>query len=272
MGLEFFRVDTFTDKPFTGNPAPVFILPENREEEWMKLVAREMNISETAFLLPREDGSFDLRWFTAATEMELSGHATLACAHILWENGVLGPDDLAQFHTRGGKLVARRKEGWIELDLPAMPEEPVSMPPQLVVALGAVPRYVGSNGFDYLVEVASEETVRELTPNFNRLRRLPNRGVIVTSRADSDKYDFISRFFAPKDGIDEDPFSGSAHCCLGPFWGARLEKKEMMAYQASARSGFARLRLADDRVYLSGKAVTVAKGEIVEGFRLQVEG
>ena len=263
MSQTFYRIDTFTDKPFTGNPAPVFILPEPRDETWMGSVAGELNVSETAFLHHRPDGDWDLRWFTPTREVELCGHATLASAHILWETERLSPEDDARFHTASGPLVARRRKDWIELDLPALPEQPAQKQPKLVTALGVVPRYLGFNGKDYLVVLDSEEAVREVKPNFNQLRRLPGRGVIITSAADCPEYDFISRFFAPKDGIDEDPFSGSSHCCLGPYWYDRLGKKKLVAYQASARGGFARLWVEKDRVYLSGKALTVVKGELL---------
>jgi len=254
-------VDAFTDAPFRGNPAAVCVAPEPRSDRWMQLVAREMNLSETAFLHRQPDG-FDLRWFTPTVEVALCGHATLAAAHVLWEDGHLEPAEQARFHTRSGLLTADRRGAWIEMDFPAKREEPAPAPTGLAAALGVTPAYVGKNQFDYLVEVDSEETVRHLTPDHTALAKLPVRGVIVTSRAKTGEFDFVSRFFAPGSGIPEDPVTGSAHCALAPFWGARLGKTEMLAYQASPRGGVVRVRLAGDRVLLGGQAVTVLRGEL----------
>jgi PhzF family phenazine biosynthesis protein len=262
MGLTITQVDAFTDTPFAGNPAAVCLLPAPRDESWMQRVAREMNLSETAFLEKRDDG-FTLRWFTPTTEVALCGHATLASAHVLWEEGHLAPAQQARFHTKSGLLTGDRAGEWIELDFPAKREEPAPMPAGLAEALGAAPKYVGRNQFDYLVEVDSEETVRSLNPNHTALAALPVRGVIVTSRADSAGHDFVSRFFAPGSGVAEDPVTGSAHCALGPFWAARLGKSELVGYQASARGGVVRVRVAGDRVKLGGKAVTVLRGELL---------
>jgi len=221
-----------------------------------------MNLSETAFLETRNDG-FALRWFTPTTEVALCGHATLASAHVLWEEGHLAPAQQARFHTKSGLLTGDRAGEWIELDFPAKREESAPMPSGLAEALGATPKYVGRNQFDYLVEVDAEETVRSLAPNHAALAALPVRGVIVTSRAASAAYDFVSRFFAPGSGVAEDPVTGSAHCALGPFWQARLGKSELVGYQASARGGVVRVRVAGDRVKLGGKAVTVLRGELL---------
>ena len=226
----------------------------------MQLVAREMNLAETAFLLRQADG-YQLRWFTPMVEMDLCGHATLASAHALWEEGHLPSGERARFHTRSGLLTAQRKGDWIEMDFPAKPEEPAPAPDGLIEALGASPKYIGKNEFDYIVELDSEDTVRRLKPDFTLLEKIPVRGVIVTSRAAD--YDFVSRFFAPASGIPEDPVTGSAHCCLGPFWRERLNKTEFVAYQASARGGVVRVRLEGDRVLLGGQAVTVLRGELL---------
>jgi PhzF family phenazine biosynthesis protein len=262
MGLTIIQVDAFTNRPFAGNPAAVCILPEPREERWMQLVASEMNVSETAFLVRQADG-FDLRWFTPTIEVALCGHATLASAHVLWEMGHLGPSEEARFHTKSGLLTAKRKGDLIELDFPATREEQAQPPDGLAQALGVEPVYVGKNVFDYLVEVESEETLRGIRPNFTWLKSLGVRGVIVTSLAASPEYDFVSRFFAPGSGIDEDPATGSAHCCLGPFWARRLGKKELTAYQASARGGVIRVRMDGDSVHLGGQAVTVLRCELL---------
>lgn len=263
MGVRIFQVDAFTKKPFAGNPAAVCILPEPRDEVWMQNVAREMNLSETAFLHEQEDG-FGLRWFTPAVEVDLCGHATLASAHILWETSMLAPQEQVRFHTRGGLLTAEQKGEEIELNFPATPDEPASAPVGLVEALDVVPKYIGKSRYDYLVEVESEKVVRNLSPDFGRLIALPVRGIMVTSIAESKRYDFVSRFFAPGAGIDEDPVTGSAHCCLGPYWSKRLGKDEMVAYQASARGGVVWVRVVGDRVYLGGQAVTVLRGELVD--------
>jgi PhzF family phenazine biosynthesis protein len=263
MGLKIFQVDAFTDEPFRGNPAAVCLLPGPVEAQWMQKVAREMNLSETAFVWRLDDG-FGLRWFTPAVEVELCGHATLASAHILWETGLLAPEEPAKFHTLSGMLTASKDSGGIEMNFPATPEEPAGAPPELIEALGVEPRYVGRNIFDYLVEIGSEEKVRNLKPDFPLLRDLPIRGVVVTSVASSPGFDFVSRFFAPRVGVDEDPVTGSAHCSLGPFWADRLGKIEMVAYQASERGGIVRVRVDGDRVYIGGQAVTVLRGELVE--------
>jgi PhzF family phenazine biosynthesis protein len=261
VALTIYQVDAFTGRPFAGNPAAVLILPEVRDDDWLHKVAREMNLSETAFLLEQEDG-FDLRWFTPAAEVELCGHATLASAHIMWETGRLAPDRQARFHTLSGLLTARRQDDWIEMDFPAEPAAPVPASEELSQALGIKPRFMGANRFDYLVEVHLEQTVRGLKPDFARLRQVTQRGVIVTSQSMSPKYDFVSRFFAPAVGIDEDPVTGSAHCCLGPFWAKRFGKSELIGYQASARGGIVRVRVGGDRVFLGGQAVTVLRGEL----------
>jgi PhzF family phenazine biosynthesis protein len=257
--LSIFHVDAFTDKPFKGNPAAVCILPEAFDEEWMQNVAMEMNLSETAFLHQEENG-FNLRWFTPTVEVDLCGHATLASAHVLWESGILKPVEAARFHTRSGLLTAKRKEGWIELDFPAEPEEEAPAPSELVKAIGVSPKYTGRNRFDYLLEVESEEIVKNITPDFKLLASVPARGIIITSVSGSNKYDFVSRFFAPAVGINEDPVTGSAHCCLGPYWKKRLNKDSFTAYQASSRGGIIRVTVKNDRVLLEGQAVTVFRG------------
>ncbi len=256
------QVDAFTDQPFAGNPAAVCVLAQPAAEAWMQQVAREMNLSETAFLHPQADG-FNLRWFTPATEVDLCGHATLASAHVLWETGQLPRDAPARFFTKSGLLTARRQGHWIELDFPAEPASPVEPPAALIDALGLNPIYVGQNRLDYLVQVDSEETVSNLQPDLNLLRSIPHRGLIVTAPASRPGFDFVSRFFAPRVGIAEDPVTGSAHCCLGPFWQARLHKNELLAYQASARGGVIRVRPTGERVYLGGQAVTVMRGELL---------
>ncbi len=263
MTIPIIQVDAFTAVPFAGNPAAVCLLTAPADPAWMQKVAREMNLSETAFLDPRPDG-YNLRWFTPAVEVDLCGHATLASAHVLWEQGNSPAGAQARFLTRSGWLLADQRGDWIEMDFPAKREEAAAAPPHLQEALGVEFKYVGRNAFDYIVEVESEEVVRGIAPDFTLLRRLPVRGIIVTSRGSAGGgYDFVSRFFAPGSGIDEDPVTGSAHSCLGPFWSSRLAKQEFLAYQASPRGGVVRVRVAGDRVFLGGQAVTVLRGDLL---------
>lgn len=258
--MRLFQIDAFTSEAFRGNPAAVCLLDRERDASWMQDVAAEMNLSETAFLLPISDG-YSLRWFTPEIEVALCGHATLASAHALWEEQGL---ESARFHTKSGLLTAERTGDLIELDFPATLEERSEAPEGLLESLGIeAPVYVGKNKFDYLVEVASEDVVRKLAPDHAQLRRIPVRGVIVTSRATMEGADFVSRFFAPGSGIAEDPVTGSAHCCLTPYWSAKLGKEQMTAYQASPRGGFVYVQLAGDRVKLRGHAVTVLRGELL---------
>ena len=254
------QVDAFTSRPFAGNPAAVCVLPQPREEAWMRDVAREMNLSETAFLHPQNSG-FSLRWFTPSVEVALCGHATLASAHVLWQDGHLPQGETARFHTKSGLLTAVQNNGWIEMDFPATACEAAEAPPQLAEALGLKPVFVGRNKFDYLVEADGEATLRALQPDHTLLGKLPVRGVIVTAR--SSEYDFVSRFFAPGSGIDEDPVTGSAHCALGPYWAAKLGKNEFRAFQASPRGGEVGISLTGDRAILSGQAVTVMCGDLL---------
>ena len=262
MGVPIYQADAFTEKPFSGNPAAVCLLPQPREAAWMQAVAKEMNLSETAFLLKQEDG-YSLRWFTPAVEVDLCGHATLASAHILWETGLLRREEQARFHTRSGLLTAESKDGEIELNFPAKAEESAGAPAGLLEALRVKAKYIGKSKFDYLVQVEAEETIRGLKPDFAALKSIPVRGVIVTTRSVSPGYDFVSRFFAPAAGVNEDPVTGSAHCTLGPFWSRRLGKKDFLAYQASERGGTLSVRVAGDRVHLGGKAVTILEGKLI---------
>jgi PhzF family phenazine biosynthesis protein len=262
MTIKLYQVDAFTEEPFRGNPAAVCLLPEPAQEDWMQQVAAEMNLSETAFLVERENG-YSLRWFTPAVEVSLCGHATLASSHILYETGRLKPDQEARFQTASGLLTAHKVGPEIELNFPATPPEEVEEPPGLGDALGVIPESVGRSRFDYLVQVGSESAVRKAAPDFRKLNELGVRGVMLTSLSETEGFDFISRFFAPGAGIDEDPVTGSAHCCLGPYWGKELGKEELVAYQASARGGVVRVRVGPERVHLGGRAVTVMRGELL---------
>jgi len=264
MGQKIYQVDSFTDRPFAGNPAGVCILPEARSEKWMQDVAREMNLAETAFLVKQNDG-YNLRWFTPAIEVDLCGHATLASAHILWETGQLSPKDEARFHTKSGLLSANQNGKLIEMNFPATPATAVDAPPGLLQALDVKAKYAGKSKFDYLIEVESEDVVRSLNPDIGQIKTLPVRGIIVTAKTKSDGFDFVSRFFAPAAGVYEDPVTGSAHCTLAPFWAERLGKKELVGYQASSRGGVVQVRVEGDRVFLGGQAVTVLACELVNG-------
>jgi predicted PhzF superfamily epimerase YddE/YHI9 len=261
MPLPIVQVDAFTSSAFGGNPAAVCVLPEPREAAWMQKVAMEMNLSETAFLVKKADG-YDLRWFTPAVEVDLCGHATLASAHALWESGQLAVGAQARFHTRSGLLTADQNGDWIELNFPVKVETAAEPPPGLIESLGASAKYVGRNQFDYLVEV-EEGDLLKMSPDHTQLRKIPVRGVIVTSPSSDPQFDFLSRFFAPGSGIDEDPVTGSAHTALTPYWSAKLGKITMMARQASARGGVLRVTLKGDRVLLGGQAVTTLRGELL---------
>lgn len=262
MGQTLYTVDAFTDRRFGGNPAGVCILMQPRDEAWMQLVAREMNLAETAFLSPQADG-FSLRWFTPAVEVDLCGHATLGSAHALWETGTLDPTEIARFQTKSGLLTAERKDGRIEMDFPAEPAREVAAPEALVEALGVTPVWTGRNRIDYLVEVESEAVARRLRPDFGMLGRLDARGTIVTARSENPEYDFVSRCFYPAVGINEDPVTGSAHCALGPYWAQKLGKSDLTGYQASARGGVVWVRPEGDRVRLGGNAVMVMQLELL---------
>jgi PhzF family phenazine biosynthesis protein len=260
-------VDAFTCKPYAGNQAAICLLAAPASEAWMQAVAAEMNLAETAFLVPREDG-FGLRWFTPTKEVDLCGHATLASAHYLWDSGNLAPEKIARFHTLSGLLTAKRlsneaNEGvWIELDFPAEAVQAAAAPAILEEALGAHPVFVGKNRVDYLVELSSEREVRDLHPDIGKIAEIEARGVIVTARG-SGEAEIVSRCFFPRYGINEDPVTGSAHCALAPYWSKRLGKNELVAYQASARGGWLRLRNDGMRVKLSGQAVTTLRGELL---------
>jgi PhzF family phenazine biosynthesis protein len=268
MAQRITQVDAFTDRRFSGNPAAVCVLPEPRDSHWMQDVAAEMNLSETAFAT-RLDGPnrFNLRWFTPNTEVDLCGHATLATAHVLWEESHIPPDQVPLFETRSGPLSARRGPHGIELDFPreAVQAE-VTAADELATLRAAIPapiRFVGRNRFDILAELDDEASLVSLRPDIRKLDALECRGVIVTSLSSDPAFDFASRFFAPRVGVVEDPVCGSAHCCLGPYWGERLGKTELIGHQRSCRGGVVRVRMDGGRVDLIGRAVTVLRGELV---------
>lgn len=264
MGTAFYQVDAFTSEPYKGNPAAVCLLKESKNDSWLQAVASENNLSETAFLTPYGDG-YSLRWFTPKKEVKLCGHATLASAHVLFEEKLLPTNQQAKFFTLSGLLTAeyQANSGFIELDFPATSTFSCEPPKGLLEALGVKAVFVGRSDDDYLIELDSEDQVRNAAPDFSRLIQVECRGVIVTALAAGKEYDFVSRFFAPAVGVNEDPVTGSAHCRLTPYWRKRLEKNRFIAYQASSRGGFLHLTGIGDRVKIGGRAVTVIKGELL---------
>ena len=258
------QVDAFTNRIFRGNPAAVCVLPQLKSDRWMQSVAREMNLSETAFLIKQEQ-DYNLRWFTPTTEVPLCGHATLASAHVLWTEGYASTGQAINFQTKSGLLVAKYQDNWIELNFPANRSQDIPPITKLQDALGVRVKTLSYNSLGYLVEIHSPMQVKELKPNFSLLKQLPVSNVIVTSQASQDsEYDFVSRFFAPGLGIDEDPVTGAAHCCLAPYWRERLQKDDFLAYQASNRGGVIKLNYdGGDRVLIRGQAITVMRGELL---------
>jgi PhzF family phenazine biosynthesis protein len=263
MSFLIFQVDAFTGEVFRGNPAGVCVYAGEKEAQWMQNVAAEMNLAETAFVSPRADGGFELRWFTPECEVDLCGHATLATAHVLWETGLLPAGGQGQFYSRSGLLTADRLDGWIRLDFPAVTAEPASQTKTHERALGATPVEFLKHAFGTLSLLESADVVRNLDPGLPALARTAGDIHIVTARGDSDEFDFVSRVFCPRIGIPEDPVTGAAHCCLGPFWKQRLGKDRFTAWQASKRGGTVVVEVRGGRVALEGQAVTVFRGEFV---------
>lgn len=257
------QVDAFTGKPFAGNPAAVCLLDDSRDPLWMQDVAAEMNLAETAFVSQRGDGAFDLRWFTPRVEVDLCGHATLASAHVLWEESLAEADDEISFHTRSGVLICHRRTDRIEMDFPTRPVVEVDAPRGLVDAIGAKPLSVWHSAVGYLLEYASADDVRALTPDFVALEKVPDGWTSVTAPGGGEGFDFVSRYFAPHAGINEDPVTGSAHCMLADFWSKRSGRTDFRAYQCSVRGGVVFARLEGDRAHIGGQAVTVLRGELL---------
>jgi PhzF family phenazine biosynthesis protein len=261
MAIPLYQVDAFTSKAFCGNPAAVVILSKKMPDVWMQAVAKEMNLSETAFLLSKQDG-FNLRWFTPKKEVDLCGHATLASAHILFEKNYLQPSAIAKFNTLSGTLIAKTSDRWIELDFPKLSLIPIAVNDQISQALGFSPKNVFETDVNILVELENSDDVRNYRPNFLKLSDLPFQGLIITARGNDNEYDFVSRYFAPQAGINEDPVTGSAHCSLAPYWAKKLNKQEFNAYQASERGGILKVKLENERVMIKGEAVTVFSGNL----------
>ncbi len=270
MSAPLYLVDAFADTPFAGNSAAVCLLPDAGDATsdaawdtaWMQAVAGELHQPATAFVR-RAGASFELRWFTSTAELALCGHGTLATAHVLWEAGLLDEHEAARFETMTGALAASRDGAWITLDFPAQPARPVEAPLDLLAAFAVTPRTVARSDLDYLLELDSEAAVRAVQPDIARLRQVETRGVIVTAPSSQDGVDIVSRFFAPRFGLDEDSVTGSAHCTLGPYWAERLGRTTLRAFQASARGGSVRVEVAGPRVHLSGQAITVLRGDLL---------
>ena len=263
---KIFHIDAFASRPFTGNPAVVCLLTEPRTDEWMQLVATEMNLSETAFVARYRDAEekrFHLRWFTPKVEVDLCGHATLATSHALWESGWLAADEVAVFDSRSGELRAEKTGDRIFLNFPATPAEPAGLSSEISDAMNVEPVFSGFSREDCLIEVATADEVKNVEVDFQRLAKSEIRGVILTATSEDPNLDFISRFFGPAVGVDEDPVTGSAHCCLAPYWAAKLGKIELSAFQASERGGHLQLRLDGDRVHIGGSAITIKQGELL---------
>ena len=259
---KIYQVDAFTTVKFKGNPAAVVLLQQPGDAHWMQKVAAEMNLSETAFVTPAATG-FDLRWFTPVAEVDLCGHATLAAAHILYEYNILAKNKVARFQTKSGILTVHQKDDLLEMDFPAEPASEIPPIPVLTRALGIDPVITAQNRMDILVQVQSADSVINLKPNYEELAQIPVRGVIVTSISNDTAYDFISRFFAPRYGVNEDPVTGSAHCCLAPYWAEKLEKNSLIGFQAGQRGGFVYMSNKRNRVELAGHAVTIFAGQLI---------
>lgn len=264
---ELHIIDAFTSKLFSGNPAAVCLLAEPGDADWMQALAAELNFSETAFPVPI-DGGYHLRWFTPAREVALCGHATLASAHALWDTGRLAATDPAVFQTLSGELTAKRVGDRIELNFPARESSPTSLDPKVEEALGVTPVVVHKTQendpreSDWIIELESETALRAARPNFARLSEVTAGGVIITALGDEDGTDFVSRYFAPAAGINEDPVTGSTHCALNPYWAHKLDRPKLVGFQASKRGGFVETELEGDRVFLRGHAVTVLRGTL----------
>jgi PhzF family phenazine biosynthesis protein len=262
--VPFFLVDAFADEPFGGNPACVVALDDERSDGWLQAVATELGAPATAFVRPARTPAdlIGLRWFTPSVELQLCGHGTVAAAHVLWSERLLATGSLAHFVTPSGELIAAYDDGWVVLELPSVPSTPAARPAALLDALGVVARSVHRAGPDFLVELASPDSVRRVRPDAAALEALDMRGVMVTAAGGEDA-DFTSRFFAPLLGLPEDHVTGSAHAALGPFWAERLGRDRLVGHQVSPRGGRVRVERRGDLVALSGRARTVVRGALL---------
>ncbi|MFF5399373.1 PhzF family phenazine biosynthesis protein [Peribacillus butanolivorans] len=260
--MELTIINTFTDQPFRGNPAAVCFLSEEKNTEWMQQIAKETNLPVTAFIINLHKNECSLRWFTPSIEIPICGHGTLASSFFLWGKGYAQKNKPIVYQTKSGVLTSKLVDGMVQLEFPSLIEKEAIAPDLLIKALGVAPTYVGQNKWDYLIEVQSEEIVRNLNPDIDLIAQLPVRGIIVTSQSDSSEYDFVSRFFSPAQGLNEDYVTGSAHCCLGPYWKSKLDKNIFQGYQASERGGVIKVEVVEDIVKLSGNAVTIFEGNL----------
>ncbi|OMP67848.1 PhzF family phenazine biosynthesis protein [Domibacillus epiphyticus] len=259
MHLSIFN--TFTDRAFRGNPAAVCLIKEEKTDHWMQQVASEINLPVTAFIRTAGE-EFQLRWFTPSTEIPICGHGTLASGYFLWENKYVQKEQSIHFQTKSGVVTANLVDDWVQLWFPALYEKEVETPEFLVEALGVKPVYIGQNQYDLLVEVASEEMVREMNPDIELISRMSVRGVIVTARSDTPDLDFVSRFFSPAQGLNEDYVTGSAHCCLGPYWKKKMGKHDFTAYQSSERGGLLKVNVEGNKVRIAGKVTSILDGRL----------
>ncbi len=266
MPIPFIQVDNFTSEPFKGNPAAVFYLEKPQETSWMQHVAAEMNLSETAFVSHIDLNRYHLRWFTPTREVKLCGHATLASAHMLWESQRHAYTEPLIFETLSGALHVHHADDAIHMEFPPDPPAPISRTPSALLKALGHPHvlYAGQSKEDYILELDSEEAVKAVSPDFLLLKEVESRGIIITSRSSSKHIDFVSRFFAPRFGIDEDPVTGSAYCALGCYWANKLNKTSLTAYQASLRGGYLKVEHKQNTIRISGQAVTVIKGTLYD--------
>lgn len=264
MDKTFSIIDAFTNEPFRGNPAAVLLLTEARPEHWMQSLARELGFSETAFVVSLEaSNQFNIRWFTPTTEVDLCGHATLASAHAIWENGIIPHSTPIQFSSRSGYLYAKKSNDWIELDFPASTPLPLTnFSPILEKEFGDKIKHAAETRRGFLLELKSQDNVVHYIPDFARLSEL-DAALAITAQSRDSPFDFVSRVFVPHEGIPEDPVTGSAHCYLAPYWSKILGKDTLVGYQASKRGGVVRAELRGTRCHLFGQAITIIKGAAV---------
>lgn len=262
--MNFWIVDTFTEKPFLGNPATVFFLQTLDFDEWMQKVALEMNAPETVFISPGEEGHFNIRWFTPKQELKISGHGTLAAAHVLWKEKNHPIDSPIYFDNKNGIFKVENENEEITLDLQGQYVQRTSVPEDLLEALKTSPVYVGKSQDIYLVELRSPQDVIDLCPDYAQLSRLDADGVIVTASCSNNEYDFVSRLFEPKLGFAEDVVSASSYSILVPYWNRRLGRNEFLARHVTPREGLIKARYSSERVYVTGKALTICEGRLHE--------
>lgn len=260
--LTIFQVDAFTNEPFKGNPAGVMLVDAETPTEWMQQMAAEMNLSETAFLIPQDKG-FRIRYFTPAMEVPLCGHATLSAAHIAFELGLLPAHETLELTADGGQLSVRKEADWLVMDFPAYPIEPLAPHNEFEPTFGFRPTELYSSLYGWVLAVAaSEHEIKTCTPNFEAMKSNGLGHVMITAACETDAADFVVRCFAPSAGINEDPVTGSAHCALAPYWAQKLGKTEFDSLQVSKRSGRLKVKLNNNRVEIKGQALTIFEAKL----------